>query len=491
MSQYSAIPTDNLDHCGISCGPGYQCFIYPGGTACQPYQVPDTYPVSDPNATLANPPGWYIAPSYPSIRYAGYLGNQTQGANCTTIPLPKGQLYQSIVSYIQTWDLGRIGSNMDSMYLSTLVQYRGNCAEGFFCQPSTPVNASASFNTAAPFVLGQLAGTCQVLKAESQPCQSSNMCMGWHVSSQRTFDNDQFRCKISSEASTNSTISGVCTNMYAGKGTVSVGDSGYIQGTARTYLLTIMLLFVLIILFLWYRRQKQRQRQLANGYYYDTPNDNSNMRQGGVYRPPDENDNGELPAYGQHRRDERIIGPAAEEIGMYSFSNQVTEPGSNIVRPLQTYPYPAGHPTLGAPPPQQPLPAGALYPPPSSNPPPLTAQEAEAAALTAAAAAAAATVSTPALARSNDGGILPPTYEISSNAPSNAENTTLAAATAAGGEKQGHLNEPLETLSPPSSPVQYKEKPSSSSSSSVRNGARDADQASTSSGSGSGSPFKD
>ncbi|KAF9361094.1 hypothetical protein BGX26_005961 [Mortierella sp. AD094] len=497
MSQYSPIPTDNQDHCGSSCGPGYQCFLYPGGTTCQPYNAPSSYPVSNPNTTLANPPGWYVTSSYPSVRYAGYLQNQTQGASCTTIPVPKGPLYQSLINYIANWDLGTIVSNMDSMYYSTLVQYRGNCAEGFFCQPTTPISASMTLNMVPPYILGQLPGTCQVLKAENQPCQSSNMCMGWHITSDRTFDNDQFRCQIPSPEAQNLTstspVSGLCTNMYAGKGTVSAGDPGsYVQGTARTYLLTVMLLFLLIILFLWYRRQKQRQRQLANGYYYDTPYDNTNsyVRQGGVYRPPDENDNGELPAYGQHRRDERIVGPAAEEIGMYSFSNQATEPGSNIVRPLQTYPYPMAHPAMGVAPPQ-PLPAGALYPPPSSNPPPLTPQEAEAAAL---AAAAAAAIATPVLARSNQGGILPPTYEPSStqgtNSPSNTENATAAAATAVEGEKQGHLNEPLETLSPSSSPRQYKEKPSSSSSS-VQNHGRDTDQASTSSGSGSGSPFKD
>ncbi|KAF9093261.1 hypothetical protein BGX27_001643 [Mortierella sp. AM989] len=486
MANFNPPPTDNRDHCYKGCDPGFSCFLYSGGTACQPYTPPVIYPPISSNTTLLDPPGWYLVESYPSIRYTGSLFNQTQGANCTTLPAPKNDLFISLIRFISYWDLGRKLSDLDIYRPSTLVQYRGNCAEDYYCQPLTaPTGGSNN-------VPGELPGTCQPLKAENEPCQSSVQCRGWHIRPDQTYGNDQFRC-IAPRASDAS----VCTNIHVGNGTVTDDDVGsYVQQSARTYLLTTMFLFFLVILFLWYRRQRQRQRQMSQAYYYGdggSLHDNTSMylrqggRGGGVYRPPDGNDNGGLPAYGQHRRDERLVGPAAEEIGMYSFSGQTNAP------PPQNYPYPLAHPGGFAPP----QPPGTLYPPPSSSPPPLTSQQAEAAAL---AAAAAATVTTPVTAAQIPrGGQLPPAYEPSTtlqgtnevNSPASINNTaaSAAAATVSGGRGDDG-GEKHTDRSASSSPRQSysKEKPSPSSSPSIQHkNNKDGDQASTSSGSGSGS----
>ncbi|KAF9563415.1 hypothetical protein BGW38_008948, partial [Lunasporangiospora selenospora] len=147
-------------------------------------------------------------------------------------------------------------------------------------------------------------------------------------------------------------------------------------------------------------------------------------RRGGVYRPTDNEDSGELPSYANHRWDEQVVGPAAEEIGMYNFPATTPANGSPpasttgqgsdhppvIIRPVQhTYPFPMNHPQLNTVLNPQQQTSSSVYPPPSSDPPPLTPQEAEAAALSAAAAAV-----VPASAPEDPlrlGGLLPPAYE--------------------------------------------------------------------------------
>ncbi|KAF8961909.1 hypothetical protein BGZ46_001260 [Entomortierella lignicola] len=540
----SPIPTDNQNHCSPSCANGYECFLYPGGTACQPFQAPQYYPLQTGlNSTAINPPGWYLASGYPSVRYTGSLVNQVQGANCTTIPVPKGELYQVLVGFMMDWDMADITTYLEQEFSSTLVQYRGNCAEGYYCQPNTPVSAvyspvSSSGSGGGLNVQGQLAGTCQALKAEGKECQSSEECSGWHIHPDHTYNNDQFRCAppipgpSTGAIGSSVNVTGVCTNMNAGQGVVGTNDSNYVQSSAKTYLLTTIFIFFLVILFLWYRRFKQKQRELAQQEYYGRngnggmPYDNTTnyLRQGGVYRPPDENDNGELPAYGQHRRDERLVGPATEEIGMYSFSNlnnnpnTVVVPGSNIVRPApnsqqqqqQSQQYPLAL-LQGS----QPLypPATTTSTPPViiiSEPSLLARQQAEAAAISAAATAA---LPTPVMTASQlqRGSNLPPAYEASTNptttptttanqqgenSPLNSERSIAAAVVGTGeeGEKQGYVDHSSVSSSPRQS---YNEKPISSSSSPT---SRDPDQASNSSGSASHpgdahsfdeSPFKD
>ncbi|KAG0207521.1 hypothetical protein BGX28_001243 [Mortierella sp. GBA30] len=431
MSNFNPPPTDGGNHCGINGCPDNQvCFLYSGGSTCQSYAVPATYPPVGDAATLVNPPGWYFYPGYPTIRYTGSLKNQTQDANCTTIPIPPNMLYTRLFNYIITYDLGRFLTALDINYSSTLMLYRGNCDEGFYCNPRVPVNTTYVYtDNPGSSIRGELPGTCQPLKAEGSACASSNMCMGWHIQPDGSYDNDQFRCQTSRASPT----SGICTNMAVGKGVVNFGGGSTIQRTARTYLLSTLLLFCLVFLYLWYRRQKIRQRQRAmamamasgDASYHD--NLDAYNRQAGVNRRPDENDNGELPAYGMHRRDERVTGPAAEEIGMYSFPtgagpplpppispNGSYPPPSSINRPVQqNYPFPMTHPammnTMLAPNATT-LPPGSFYPPPSSEPAPLTAQQAEAAAIAAAAAAAIPTP-LPIAASLQEGGLLPPAYE--------------------------------------------------------------------------------
>ncbi|KAG0052692.1 hypothetical protein BGZ83_002211 [Gryganskiella cystojenkinii] len=442
MSTFNPPPTDGLSHCGgqQGCPKGSTCFLYSGGTICQPF-TPPTYPATGANATIVNPPGWYVAGNYPSIRYTGDLTNQTAGANCTTIPVPQNDLYISLVRLIVSIDLGSIISlDFDQGFSSTLVQYRGNCAQDFYCQPSQPINTTQTDYSQRKFnVQGSLPGTCQPLRAANQPCQSSNMCTGWHISANRTWNNDQYRC--GPQTSTNYTLNpvGICQDQKAGSGSLDDDNPFSVQRTAKTYLLASLLLFCLIFLYLWYRRMKMRRRQEAMRMVYTVqPYDNTAIytTRGGVNRAPDDNDNGELPSYGNHRRDERIVGQAAEEIGMYSFSTTqgapqpppqagaYPAPTSRADRPVQhNYPFPMSHPSLTNNVFSD-LPAGnALYPPPASDPPPLhqSAEEAQAAAVSAAAAAAIATPR-PAAATASPtanitaaglqaGGMLPPSYD--------------------------------------------------------------------------------
>lgn len=155
-----------------------------------------------------------------------------------------------------------------------------------------------------------------------------------------------------------------------------------------------------------------------------------------------------------HRRDERVTGPAAEEIGMYSFpSGQPGGPPTPGAGPA--YPYPVHHPALT---PFPPAPAGALYPPPQGPPPSsspaLTPQQVEAAALAAAAAAALPTPTPAATSNLRDGGLLPPSYDATAvptsqpssvsvnNTGSNPTNSTSATGAAVGvdGEKSRPYN---------------------------------------------------
>ncbi|KAF9194724.1 hypothetical protein BGZ51_007951 [Haplosporangium sp. Z 767] len=417
MSNFNPPPSDGNNYCGdAGCGRGKACFIYNTGAICQPFNYPRTYPVIDPDATIADPPGWYIFPGYPSIRYTGPLTNQTLGANCTTIPVPLDRgIYVQLVNMVKQYDFGWF---LDDMVTATWFQYRGNCAEGYYCKPNNPNDTYVDNG-----VQGNLPGTCLDLKAPGEVCSASTMCLGWHIRPNGSYGNDQARCLLHE---TNGTYRSTCTDINVKDGSAHGRSTAQ---TSWTYLISTLVFVGLAILYLWYRRQKMRQRQMA-------------IIMSGERRNTDNDDNGELPAYGMHRRDERVTGPAVEEIGMYAFSNGGPPPPPmapnapyppTIVRPVnQSYPFPMTHPGLNSVL-NQPQPPGALYPPPSPVPAPLTAQEAEAAAIRAAAAAA---MPTPSLAAAHlpDGGILPPAYEPSpahSTTPSVAGNTPGSESSAA------------------------------------------------------------
>ncbi|KAF9910318.1 hypothetical protein EC991_006817 [Linnemannia zychae] len=345
------------------------------------------------------------------------------------MPIPPNPAFGDVANVIFAIDLGSFTTNLDSNYPTTLLQYRGNCAENFYCQPNTPpVNPTPVDTYRSPVnAQGSLAGTCQPTRAVSQACDASNQCKQWHIASDGSYDSDQNRCQ--SGPSGGSAFTGTCQSLGVGKGNIFTdSSSSYFQRSARVYLLASLFLFVLLFVYMWYRRQKMRQQQMQ--YYAQTglhPSENPGIfsRRGGVNRQPDEND-GDLPSYGMHRRDERVTGPAAEEIGMYSFPTG-TPGGPPASGAGLAYPYPTVHPSLSnLYPPALP---GTLYPPPqgppphTSNSPALTPQEAEAAALAAAAAAALPAPTPAASSNLRDGGMLPPSYD--SAAISSAQQPSL------------------------------------------------------------------
>ncbi|KAF9374633.1 hypothetical protein CPB97_011991 [Podila verticillata] len=395
-SLFNPEPTDNQNNC--ICSKRESCFVYSGGFICQPFT---SNKITSP-PTPGVPAAWFLAENYPSVRYTMSVVNQTAGANCTTITTPPARFYSALAQHISMYDLGGYYLDLERQYSSTLFQYRGNCADAFYCRPNNLPMSQAG--TSDQSIQGNLPGTCQPLVAEGGDCLASSMCQGWHIAPDYTYNNDQFRCSLNTGMGDVNHPAGICKSLGLGSGKVNFNDGSFIQQTARTYILSAMLIFCLAFLYLWYRRQKARQMQQrmmmdaqGQSYYYD----NTAVylsRGGGVNRQPDDNDN-ELPAYGQHRRDERVTGPAAEEIGMYSFaSGPPASPSpypAAAVRPTQhTYPFSTNHPAFVNP--TLPIPSGALYPPPQSPPPPpmgppMSAAEAEAAALSAAAAAAIAT----------------------------------------------------------------------------------------------------
>jgi len=290
---FNSPPTDGADHCGSNgCPNGQNCFVYSGGTICQPFTPPPSYPATGANATVVSPPSWYLAGSYPSIRYTGSLENQTLNAACTTIPVPANSLYYQLIEFIVKIDMGGLFTNqLDEQFSSTLVQYRGNCAENFFCMPKGPVNTTASnFQSSVANVAGELPGTCQPVRAPGSACLGSTMCAGWHLHPDGTYNNDQYRCGPSSPLPANYSTSpaGFCQDMHAGQGNINTNYGSGVQRTARTYLLSTLLLFCLIFLYLWYRRMKMRQRQQAMRAEYDGAFDNTlaYASRGGVIRQP-------------------------------------------------------------------------------------------------------------------------------------------------------------------------------------------------------------
>ncbi|KAG0313433.1 hypothetical protein BGZ99_008900 [Dissophora globulifera] len=421
MSNFNPPPTDGYDHCGWDnngCPGGQTCFIYNGGSICQPFQPP-AYPPVGADATAVNPPGWYITTNYPSVRYTGAIDTQTLGANCTTMPMPRNSdLYFRILTFVSQLDMGGLLSDIDQVYSTTLVQYRGNCAEGFYCQPAagSPLTTTPTSRNQNPInVVGQLPGTCQPLRAANAACESSDQCLGWHIASNGSYNNDQFRCvqqppNMSLPPPGNWTPAGQCT-LIPGKGVSDANSSNsFLQKTARLYLLASALLIVVIIGIMWVRRRRTRQRLIREGVLGPDGRLIETARQGGVYRAPDETDNGELPAYGAHRRDERLAGPATEEIGMYAFSDHVPAVDEGDHSAPTYYPYP-GSPQAYPPPPAGEAPAHfvALYhPPPPLTPgrPPLTNEEAEATAVMSDLNRDQSTA-----AQSTQGEALPPAYE--------------------------------------------------------------------------------
>lgn len=275
MSNFSAPPTDGLDHCGRSCPPGNSCFVYNGGMTCQPFQAPSVYPATGANVTNINPPQWYLTDSYPTLRYTGSLAGQTLNASCTTIPIPVSNVsngaYIKLMRNIILWDLGGYYSPLDDLYPSTLAQYRGNCAEEFYCHPSEPVNTTLITKSQMILVRGELPGTCQPLRAESQPCLSTNMCTGWHVGSDGFYNITQLRCVPPRHSLENGTLppSGICQHVAERQ------RDSFFERAANMYLFSTMVLLVLLFMYIWYRRQKNRQRLQAMHDVYSQ----------GVYRP--------------------------------------------------------------------------------------------------------------------------------------------------------------------------------------------------------------
>jgi hypothetical protein len=125
----------------------------------------------------------------------------------------------------------------------------------------------------------------------------------------------------------------------------------------------------------------------------------------------DGTDNGELPAYGAHRRDERVIEAGPDTIVMYTYPNQPSQQQPFAGRPVhQSYPFPMNYPGLQTPHSQE---------TPSSGP--ITSHQAG---------LAAAIVSHEAgRLREGGGAPLPPAYETSS--PDRPPSPTTAAAIAA------------------------------------------------------------
>jgi len=279
MSNFSPPPTDGRDSCGDRCPNGQTCFFYSGGMACQPYEAPSVYPVTGANATVVNPPSWYLVESYPSLRYTGSLENQLQGASCTTIPVPSStSAYSKLFLHLRFWDLGDIFTTLDQDYPSTLVQYRGNCAEGFFCLPNVPLNLTANTSPVQRGVAkGELPGTCQALRNENQACLSTNMCQGWHVQADGSYNHDQVRCWPPRFPTSDWLPSGTCINVGLGKGVVNRNRVSFNQMTRNMYLLAAGIVLLLLCLYVWYRRQKRRQQALHM---------RNNPRDGGVYRAP-------------------------------------------------------------------------------------------------------------------------------------------------------------------------------------------------------------
>ncbi|KAF9993792.1 hypothetical protein BGZ65_010634 [Modicella reniformis] len=281
LRPFNPPPTDNQDHCnGVNgCENGNTCFLYSTGTLCQEFSGPLDYPATGIDAPVVDPPQWYLANSYPSVRYSGSLVNQTLGANCSTIPVPPNDLYRALVEHIVTYDMGKMFSDMDRTYSSTLVQYRGNCAEGFYCHPSVPVNTTdLLLKSKFIQVKGELPGTCQTLKYLDETCLSSSMCNAWHVPPKGYVNNDQYRCFETQER--NADIPhGVCRK-------VGMSGSSTMFRQASWYLFTALVVILLLSVFMWYRRQKRRQLQLSLEFSGGNQPAEANSHRGGVYRPP-------------------------------------------------------------------------------------------------------------------------------------------------------------------------------------------------------------
>jgi hypothetical protein len=297
MSTFNPPPTNNGDNCN-RCAPTETCFLYSTGTLCQPFIPPANYPPPDnPNITLPNPPGWYFAAQYPSLRYTGSLTNQTQGANCTTLPIPPNPLFTDIANSILRIDQGGslFATLIDSTYPTSTMQYRGNCAENFYCQPNAQLPNPTHFqgNKVPLNAQGSQPGTCQPVKAISQPCEASHQCGLWHIAPDGSYDNNQNRCQGAGPSAQEpyGAFRGTCVSLGVGKGNIYSDErsGSYFQRSARVYLLASLFLFVLLFVYMWYRRQKLRQQQMQ--YYAQTglyPSENPALysRRGGVNRRP-------------------------------------------------------------------------------------------------------------------------------------------------------------------------------------------------------------
>ncbi|KAF9404198.1 hypothetical protein BGZ94_004314 [Podila epigama] len=451
-------PTDYENHCATArgkslCSTIESCFVYPSGLTCQPY-----HPYNDAGTTVKPgvPAAWYLFNSYPSVRYSHPVETQLEGANCSTISIAPDNYYASQAQHMIDYDMGGMTTRLDTYYHTTLFHYRGNCAEDYYCLPNNPPKSeSVNINAAQVRVPGDLPGTCRRLIPLGGACKASSQCQGWHINSDGSYSG-QARCTLSTNEGDINHPAGICKDTGRGSGKIDNKKSGFgfSSETVRTYIMTSMLIFCVAGVYMWYRRRKQRMlmRQMvlgvdANGneYYYGNHSADPYRR--------DDNDDGELPSYGQHRRDERVTGPAAEEIGMYNFSSDPSRntppppppPGSfpaTSIRPppppqqqqqQPTYPYAMNHPAFSHA--ASPIPTGPLYPPPQSPPPPLTSgtssstTQAEAAVFDAAAVAAATGVdgnsrgaattpssdANPTRHIATGGEFLPPAYEDNGN----------------------------------------------------------------------------
>jgi hypothetical protein len=146
--------------------------------------------------------------------------------------------------------------------------------------------------------------------------------------------------------------------------------------------------------------------------------------------PPsiDGTDNGELPAYGAHRRDERVIAVGSEEIGMYTYPNRGAPAAGRPVH--QSYPFAMNYPGLNSA--QSPMPtepSGPISPQQAVTGVSIISQEAAA-------------------LRRQEGGPQPPSYQLSSASlepPSTRTAEEAAAVAAAVAAMTGNAMETTET----------------------------------------------
>ncbi|KAF9160311.1 hypothetical protein DFQ26_005672 [Actinomortierella ambigua] len=276
-----------------------------------------------------------------------------------------------VLIFSQGWDVGRYlrESDIDLYRVAVAnLQNRGNCALDHYCRPNNTTDTFRPYGIDnarfSPFP-GSLAGTCQPLLPANSVCFSSTSCQNWagpSSSDELSLDASRTRCSFSDSVLTsrNYTQGGTCVplgpypSVYSWIRSDSDAPPGY--NSMQKYLLLSSGVFLMLALLGYVRfkhQARERQRQAA-------------LRQQTTYRPPDPEDDG-LPSYGQHTRDARVTGLAAEEIGMYGFPSD--GPPDRQQQQQQQHQNPYGGFSMYYPPPQGSPPPHMT--PTSSLPPPL------------------------------------------------------------------------------------------------------------------------